>query len=61
MALNIDIEKRDPQGLDRMEKRERPFSRVNYYMMGGCLALIVLGFVLTVLMVYHYDKRRQHS
>ncbi|MEZ3532918.1 MAG: DUF3098 domain-containing protein [Muribaculaceae bacterium] len=29
-----------------MEKRERPFSRVNYYMMGGCLALIVLGFVL---------------
>ena len=46
MALNIDIEKRDPQGLDRMEKRERPFSRVNYYMMGGCLALIVLGFVL---------------
>lgn len=46
VALNIDIEKRDPQGLDRMEKRERPFSRVNYYMMGGCLALIVLGFVL---------------
>ena len=46
MALNIDIEKRDPQGLDRIEKRERPFSRVNYYMMGGCLALIVLGFVL---------------
>ncbi len=46
MALNIDVEKRDPQGLDRMEKRERPFSRVNYYMMGGCLALIVLGFVL---------------
>lgn len=46
MALNIDIEKRDPQGLDRMEKRERPFSRVNYYIMGGCLALIVLGFVL---------------
>ena len=34
MALNIDIEKRDPQGLDRMEKRERPFSRVNYYIMG---------------------------
>ena len=46
MALNIDIEKRDPQGLDRMEKRERPFSRVNYSIMGGCLALIVLGFVL---------------
>ena len=46
MALNIDIEKRDPQGLDRMYNRARPFSRVKYYRMGGGLALIVLGFVL---------------
>ncbi len=42
----IDIEKKDPQGLDRMTAKERPFSKVNYYMMGGCLALIVLGFIL---------------
>lgn len=42
----IDIEKKDPQGLDRMTAQQRPFSKVNYYMMGGCLALIVLGFIL---------------
>lgn len=42
----IDIEKKDPQGLDRMTAKQRPFSKVNYYMMGGCLALIVLGFIL---------------
>lgn len=42
----IDIEKKDPQGLDRMTSKQRPFSKVNYYMMGGCLALIVLGFIL---------------
>lgn len=42
----IDIEKKDPQGLDRMTVKQRPFSKVNYYMMGGCLALIVLGFIL---------------
>lgn len=42
----IDIEKKDPQGLDRMIAKQRPFSKVNYYMMGGCLALIVLGFIL---------------
>lgn len=46
MALNLDIEKRDPQGLDRMTKKDRPFSRVNYYMMAGCLAMIILGFIL---------------
>ena len=46
MALNLDIEKRDTQGLDRMTKKDRPFSRVNYYMMAGCLAMIILGFIL---------------
>ena len=46
MALNIDIEKKDPQGLERMTADEKPFSKKNYYMMGGCLALIVLGFIL---------------
>lgn len=39
MALNIDIEKKDPQGLERMTADEKPFSKKNYYMMGGCLAL----------------------
>lgn len=46
MAIKIDIEKPDPQGLDRMTEKERPFTKINYYMMGGCVALIVLGFIL---------------
>lgn len=44
--MNIEIEKRDPQGLEKMTPSQRPFSKINYYMMGGCLALIVLGFIL---------------
>lgn len=46
MAINVKIEKKDPQGLDRLEKKDSPFSKENYYLMGGCVALIVLGFVL---------------
>ena len=46
MAININIEKPDPQGLDRVKAKDRPFSKQNYYMMGGCLALIVIGFIL---------------
>ena len=35
MALNIDIEKRDTAGARLQNgEAERPFSRVNYYMMG---------------------------
>lgn len=44
--MNLDIEKKDPQGLNRMTAKERPFSKVNYYLMGGCVALIVIGFLL---------------
>lgn len=46
MALNISIERPDPQGLDRLKPKDRPFSKENYYMMGGCLALIIIGFIL---------------
>jgi hypothetical protein len=46
MALKIDIEKPDPQGLDRIKAKDRPFSKINYYMMGGCLAMIIIGFLL---------------
>ncbi len=46
MALKIEIEKPDPQGLDRLKEKDRPFTKINYYMMGGCVALIVLGFIL---------------
>lgn len=46
MAININIEKPDPQRLDRIKASERPFTRVNYWLMAGCLALIVIGFLL---------------
>ena len=46
MALNLEPKKQDPQGLNRIKEKDRPFSKINYYLMGGCLALIVLGFIL---------------
>lgn len=46
MALNFEIKEKDPQGLDRIKEKDRPFSKINYYLMGGCFALIVLGFIL---------------
>lgn len=42
----IDIKKEDKAGLERMTPSEKPFSKINYYLMGGCLALIIIGFVL---------------
>lgn len=46
MALNIKQETRDKEGLDRMDPRNRPFSKSNFIMMAACLALIVVGFIL---------------
>lgn len=49
MALKKDIKKpvpADKQGLVRISEKDRPFSKLNYYMMGGCVALIVIGFML---------------
>lgn len=46
MALKFESKPADPQGLDRIKKSERPFTRINIYLMAGCLALIVLGFIL---------------
>lgn len=46
MVLNLEIKKQDSQGLDRIKGKDRPFSKINYYLMGGCLFLIVLGFIL---------------
>lgn len=33
-------------GLKPERKEDRPFSKVNFYMMAACLVLIVLGFLL---------------
>lgn len=36
----------DPLSIEKTVERNRPFSRLNFWMMGGCLILIVLGFLL---------------
>lgn len=37
-----------PTGVRQAEETEdtRPFTRVNFYMMAGCIALIIIGFLL---------------
>lgn len=32
--------------LDKMTKREQPFSKANFWLIGGCCLLIVTGFLL---------------
>lgn len=34
------------EGIVREDKSKRPFTKVNFIMMGCCLALIVIGFLL---------------
>lgn len=34
------------KGLRPLDESHRPFERINYLMMGGCLALIIIGFAL---------------
>ena len=46
MALNIDIEKRDPQVARQNGEAGAPLLARELLHDGGCLALIVLGFVL---------------
>lgn len=32
--------------MDKVQESQRPFSKANFYMMAGCLLLIILGFIL---------------
>lgn len=32
--------------LKKVTPSQRPFSKINFFMMGGCVVLIILGFVL---------------
>ena len=46
MALKVKVEtKPEPMGLKKTTESERPFSKINFWMMGGCLVLIVLGYL----------------
>lgn len=46
MALKIQENKKpDPLGIRKTEERDRPFSPLNFWLMGGCLILILLGYL----------------
>ena len=47
MALNKKPEvKPESMGLEKIKESEKPFSKENFWMMGACLVLIVLGYLL---------------
>ncbi len=37
---------RQKEGMQRLTPAQRPFTKLNFYLMGGCLLLIVVGFLL---------------
>lgn len=46
MALKIKQEvKPDPMSIRKIEEKEKPFSPLNLWMMGGCAILILLGYL----------------
>ncbi len=38
--------KKQKRELKKVTPSQRPFSKINFWMMGGCVCLIILGFVL---------------
>ena len=44
MALKPEI-KSDPLSFQKTSDKDRPFSPLNLWMMGGCLVLILLGYL----------------
>lgn len=38
--------RKEPLSIQKMTQKERAFSPLNFWLMGGCLILIVLGFLL---------------
>ena len=46
MAIKKKIEiKKSPEGIEKIKESEKPFSKTNFWMMGGCLVLILLGYL----------------
>lgn len=39
------IEAPDPMGFRKSEAKDKPFSALNFWLMGGCLVLILLGYL----------------
>lgn len=46
MAIKIENKKKEIGSFVPVKEKDKPFSRINFYLMGGCLVLIVLGFLL---------------
>lgn len=44
--MKIKLPTPQPGGIKKVEESQRPFGKMNYIAMAGCLALIVLGFIL---------------
>lgn len=44
--MKIKLPTPQPGGIKKVEESERPFGKMNYIAMAGCLALIVIGFIL---------------
>lgn len=40
------MEKKETNDIKRLSAAERPFNKVNFIMMGVCVLLIVVGFIL---------------
>ena len=46
MAIKIkSVTKNAPMGFQKVKASEKPFEPINFWMMGGCLVLIVLGYL----------------
>ena len=37
--------KKDPMGFEKIPEKEKPFSPLNFWLMGGCAILIFLGYL----------------
>ena len=38
--------KSDPLSIQKTSEKEKPFSALNFWLMGGCMVLILLGYLL---------------
>lgn len=44
--MKIKLPSPQPGDIKKVEENQRPFGRKNYIAMAGCLALIIIGFIL---------------
>lgn len=42
---NFDIKLKPDKDIEKIKETEKPFSKINFWMMGGCVILIILGYL----------------